>query len=186
MERNSSLEDFEKALVLLDNKLEKLHNVRIKIRAIGGFAMMYQGIRKNGYTIDIDSLTFEFDDKVCELIKEVGAELGLENDWLNTDCSMLDGFLDELAPVIIWEDTKYEFNNIDLKVADIWGLIESKAKAIHDGGLVPRSTDKKDLLALLRYIDIYSVEQIDMKKELERIRNKYPRCYDYLNRILEW
>lgn len=85
MEKASTLEGFEKVLFSLDSKLSGVINKKLEIRAIGGFAMMYHGIRNNGYTIDIDSLTYKFDLIVSKLIEEVGEELGLEDDCLNTD-----------------------------------------------------------------------------------------------------
>ena len=41
--------------------------------------MLYNGIREHGYTIDIDSLTVEFDEEVKNLIKQI---LLLENQYL--------------------------------------------------------------------------------------------------------
>lgn len=186
MEKASTLEGFEKALISLDSKLSGVINTKLEIRAIGGFAMMYYGIRNKGYTIDIDSLTYKFDLIVSKLIEEVGEELGLEDDWLNTDCAMLEGFMNELAQEITWRDSKYVFKNIDLKVPDILGLIRSKAKAIHDGGLVPRSTDKKDLIDLLRNMEVNSIEEINSNEELKFIKSKYDRCYKYLCDIECW
>ena len=186
MEKVSTLEGFEKALFSLDSKLSGVINTKLEIRAIGGFAMMYHGIRNNGYTIDIDSLTYKFDLIVSKLIEEVGEELGLEDDWLNTDCAMLEGFMNELAQEITWRDSKYVFKNIDLKVPDILGLIRSKAKAIHDGGLVPRSTDKKDLIDLLRNMEVNSIEEVNSNEELKFIKSKYDRCYKYLCDIECW
>ena len=49
------------------------------------------------------------------------------------------------------------YNRIDLYVADNYGLIETKAMAIHDGGLVLRKTDKKDLLLLLKIVNINKI-----------------------------
>lgn len=73
--KTSSIEDFVKALYLLDEKLEKSGNTGIEIRAIGGFAMMYYGLRENGYTLDIDSLTADYKSPVKKIIREVGDEL---------------------------------------------------------------------------------------------------------------
>ena len=53
MEKASTLEGFDKALFCLDSKLTGVINTKLEIKAIGGFAMMYHGIRNNGYTIDI-------------------------------------------------------------------------------------------------------------------------------------
>ena len=181
----SSLEDFENAFVLLDEKLKK-ENLQLRVRAIGGFVMMYYGLRGNGYTIDVDSLTDDYDVRIQTLIKEVGKELSLDEEWLNTDCATLEGFLDGLASEIEWQDTRYAFSNIDIKIADIKGMIRSKAKAIHDGGLVPRSTDKKDLLRLLEEVHIGDLEELDQNVEYAFIRDEYARCYDFLAKENSW
>ncbi len=184
MKRNS-LNDFIAALNMLDGLLEREKISGIDIYAIGGFAMLYYGIRKDGYTIDIDSLTKGYDDKVLGLVKEVGKELGIDSEWLNTDCAELEGFLG-LSEGISWKNIDYEFRHINLKIADIKGLIGTKAKAIHDGGLVPRSTDKKDLIALLKYVGIDSISTLDKSSDYGFIKQEYTRCYNYLNQIITW
>lgn len=64
---------------------------------------MFNGIREHGYTIDIDSLTAEFDEQVKDIIKQIGIEMDLDEEWLNTDCVTLNGFLSELEPIIEWK-----------------------------------------------------------------------------------
>ncbi len=164
MLKNSTIKDFEEALAMLDQELKKA-NIKIMIRAIGGFAMMYYGFRENGYTIDIDSLTEAYPENVLEIIQKVGHEKGIDEDWLNTDCSTLDGFLDNLSVEIDWQKANYSFDNIDLQIADVRGLIRSKAKAIQDGGVVPRSTDKKDLIAGLIHVGINNIDVLNQSKE---------------------
>lgn len=159
---------------------------KIEIRAIGGFAMMYYGFRSNGYTIDIDSLTKSFDENILKLIHDVGRELDLDEDWLNNDCALLEGFLSDLSNKIEWIDSKYKFNNIDLKIADAVGLLRSKAKAIQDGGAVPRSTDKKDLLSGLKKMKISDIQTLDKRSEFSFIANSYPRCYEFLKTVSKW
>lgn len=66
------------------------------------------------------------------------------------------------------------------------GLIETKAKAIHDGGLVPRKTDKKDLLLLLKIVNINNTDEVKQNKRLKFIKEKYERTYMYLENIKEW
>ena len=65
--------------------------------------MLFNGIREHGYTIDIDSLTAEFDEQVKDIIKQIGIEMDLDEEWLNTDCVTLNGFLSELEPIIEWK-----------------------------------------------------------------------------------
>ena len=61
-----------------------------------------------------------------------------------------------------------------------------KTKAIHDGGLVPRSTDKKDLLSGLRNVGIENMAELDTNTEYGFIKSDYPRTYAYLKEIKEW
>ena len=183
--KESNIKIFEKALLLWDEQLEKKNHDTIVIKAIGGFAMLYNGIREHGYTIDIDSLTVEFDEEVKNLIKQIGIDMDLDEEWLNTDCATLNGFLSGLEPIIEWEKVK-RYNRIDLYFADNWGLIETKAKTIHDGGLVPRKTDKKDLLLLLKIVNINNIDEVKQNKKLKFIKEKYERTYMYLENIKEW
>ena len=185
MIRERELEIFEKALLLLDKKLGFIHK-RIIVRAIGGFAMLYLGINEHGFTIDIDTLTEKYDDDILDMIKEVGTEMNLDDEWLNNDCALLEGFLSELESKINWEKSKYEFENIDLYVADYLGLIRSKSKAVHDGGLVPRKTDKKDLLLLLKLQNINNIEDVNKRNDISFIKSNYSRTYDYLKDKKHW
>lgn len=183
--KRSSLQDFEKALKMLDDLLEKEGIDSIDIYAIGGFAMMYYGVRQDGYTIDIDSLSSGYDNKVVSLIKSVGNELGIDSDWLNTDCASLDGFM-TLGETIAWKRTKYEFRHINLMIPDMNGLIMTKAKAINDGGLVPRTTDKKDIVAALRFVGITDITELDISVDYAFIKKQYDRCYEYLKLLSKW
>ena len=185
MLKNIGLNEFEKALKMLDEELGKM-NKSISIYAIGGFAMMYRGVAEHGYTMDIDSLIEKYDEETLKVIRDVGIALEIDEDWLNNDCATLEGFLDELAPNIHWEKTDYKFENMQLYVADYNGMIMSKAKAVHDGGIVPRKTDKKDLLLLLKMRNINSISDLDKEKELLFLKGKYNRAYDYLFQMKDW
>ena len=79
-----TLDDFINALLRLDARLKALNADVLKVSVIGGFDMMIHGVREEGLTIDIDSLTPAFDQPVLDEIKAVGNELGLYDDWLNT------------------------------------------------------------------------------------------------------
>jgi len=181
-----TIHELENALSMLDQELKMIGDIKITVRAIGGFAMMYYGLRDNGFTIDIDSLTPDYDDSVKIIIKKIGKELGIDEDWLNTDCAKLDGFLGDLSNDIQWVKAKYSFECIDMKIADIKGLIQSKAKAVNDGGLVPRLTDKIDLLCGLRSVGINCVMDLDSNIDYSFIKNIYPICYEYLCSINKW
>lgn len=66
---------------------EKLnsHHITIEIRAIGGFAMLYNKLRSGGYTMDVDTATKDMTKEVQMLIREVAEEKGLDEDWINND-----------------------------------------------------------------------------------------------------
>lgn len=98
----------------------------------------------------------------------------------------MDGFLSELEPEIRWERAEYQYENIELYVADIIGLLKSKVKAVHDGGLVQRSTDKKDMLSLLRLINITNIQELYKEESLKFIEEKYKRTYQYLKDVSDW
>lgn len=183
--KERELADFERALYMLDDRLATVGK-KIVIHAIGGFVMLYRGIHEHGYTMDVDSLTDDYDDEVIKEIKEVGKALKIDNDWLNNDCAMLEGFIDDLSHDIRWEKTSYKFKSIDLYVADQMGMIRSKSKAIHDGGLVPRKTDKKDLCLLLKAININTIEELNNDYRLSFIKEKYNRAYTYLTEMGRW
>ena len=105
---------------------------------------------------------------------------------LYTECATLDGFLNDLAPQITWLDTDYPLERIDLKVADLEGLARSKAKAVHDGGLVPRSADKKDLLSLLNTMGVSDLRSLESSDSLSYIRTDYPRTFAFLAEKADW
>ena len=48
-----------------------------------------------------------------------------------------------------------------------------------DGGIVPRSTDKKDLLAGLSKVGINNIDELNDSTDYDFIRNEYERCYDF-------
>lgn len=185
MEKNSNLDLFEQALRMLDDRLATA-NLSIEVRAIGGFAMLYYGIRDNGVTIDIDSLTYAYNEDVLKYVSEVGRALNIEEDWLNTDCASLQGFIKKLGKQINWVDAGYSFVAIDFKIADLYGLLRSKAKAIEDGGLVPRKTDKNDCVHILCHLGVNNIKNLTKNENLVFIREEYPRCYKFLEELREW
>ena len=65
-------------------------------------------------------------------------------------------------------------------------MIRVKAKAVHDGGLVPRKTDKKDLMLMLKKININSIYELDGDLELGFIKKEYSRTYKFLADMKEW
>ena len=180
---NAGLKEYNVALKSLNKKLESI-GLSIEIRAVGGYAMLYNKLRSGGYTIDVDTVTEDYSEEVNKLISEVSDEEDLEDDWINNDAYELEevkGIINE----IVWIEDK-SFSNIKLFVATEKSLLKLKVRAVHFGGLVPRVTDKLDLLDLLGALNIHSVEDLAKYEITNKIETEYPRCYDFLVEQGNW
>ena len=176
-----TIQDFDEALNLLNHKLQK-KELCIEIRAIGGYAMLKWGIRKNGFTEDIDSVV-KYKDEVVSLIEEVSDELHLQKDWLNSDSMNLIEVSSSIKK-LTWVEVD-GYSNIKMYVADARSLILLKAKAIQYGGIVPRKTDKNDLVKLLSYNKIKGFDELLVSPEYESIK-EFDRCLDILKELESW
>ena len=151
-------DDFMDALGTLDDALDGLPgNVGITIRAIGGFALLWRGLREGGYTADIDTITPSYEPAVQTVIEGVGERLSLPPDWLNNDAVFtVDDVVteedvrtyDELLAAS-YEPEATEFRHIELEVASLDTLVRTKAFATCDIGVGRTSKDLADLIALL-------------------------------------
>ena len=180
---NVGIKGFEDALRSLNEKLaaEKLI---IEIRAVGGYALLFNKLRNDGYTVDVDTLTADYPVRVKELIREVAVEKGLEEDWINNDAYSLHETMGIYNEIEWLEDRS--FSNIKLYVADLNSLLKLKARAIHYGGLVPRVTDKTDLLDILSAIGIRNITEVETNPAINDLMTKYERCYNFLKDVKEW
>ncbi|MBQ4363555.1 MAG: hypothetical protein II782_06110, partial [Oscillospiraceae bacterium] len=133
----ASLADFNAALSALDKKLGH-HGLSIEIRAIGGYAMLYNKLRIGGYTMDVDTATRDISPEVMEFVREVAEEKRLDEDWINNDSYILPEVVD-IIDKLKWQKDD-SFDNIDLYVADIGSLLILKTRAVEYGGLAPRIT----------------------------------------------
>ena len=86
---NAGLKEYNVALKSLNKKLESI-GLSIEIRAVGGYAMLYNKLRSGGYTIDVDTVTEDYSEEVNKLISEVSDEEDLEDDWINNDAYELE------------------------------------------------------------------------------------------------
>ncbi|MBR1421975.1 MAG: hypothetical protein IJ571_00840 [Ruminococcus sp.] len=178
-----SLDDFKNALEALDEKL-RAKGIIIEIRAIGGFAMLYNKLREGGYTMDVDTATKDMSDDIMGLIREVADEKGLDEDWINNDSYKLTE-VTEIIDKLEWQaDDSY--TNIKLYVARIPSLLLLKVRAIHYAGLVPRITDQTDLLDILGFMGIHSVDELKTNELTKDIEIKYPRCFELLKKTGKW
>lgn len=178
-----SIEEFEIALELLQEKLAKSKN-RIEIKAIGGFALMYHKVNKNRLTMDIDTVTKDYNEKVQQHILEVSKELGLPKDWLNNE-NVIDNDTEIVEAMIdaYWIKQDYGLENIDFKVASIETLTNAKIIAVDSHKESGRLQDIPDLLDLLEYQGIETVQQFDQK--YPDVKFEYPETYVVINKHLK-
>lgn len=180
---NAGLIEYNAALNILNEKLAGIGET-IEVRAIGGYAMLYNDLREGGYTIDVDTATKDYPEEVKKLIIEVSDEEGLEDDWLNNDVYSLEevmGIYDEIEWI---EDSSY--SNIRLFVASDESMLKLKIRAVHFGGLVPRVTDQMDLLDLLGALGVHNIEELSKYEYTKNMKEQYPRSYEFLIKQENW
>lgn len=161
------LEELVGALHELDGELSAREAGPMEVRALGGFALAYRGLRPEGLTVDIDTATPTYPADVRRAIEAVAERRGLAGDWVNNqtvfsfgdvvgpdDVAALDDMLD--ARYLPVEDER--FDNIDLQVADVPTLVKSKAYAVCDIELGWR--DEKDLADLVSALAAVGVDDV--------------------------
>lgn len=161
-------EDFDMAFKRLNELLHSM-NIIMDVRAIGGYAMLRNHLRDDGYSEDVDSVTKDWDEEVVKAIKQVGKEQNLLEDWLNNDPINLVEVV-EVLDELEWIDDD-SFSNIRLKWADIDSTFLLKVRAYEGGGLVPRKTDKADLFRIL-----FKLNEI---RGFDDLVHRYPFILDY-------
>ena len=132
-------------------------DIHITIRAAGGFALLWHGLREGSYTADIDTVTPSYEPMVQTAIEDVGKRMDLPPDWLNNDAVLaMDDVVTEEDVRAYDEllDASYEpkatgFRHIELEVASLDTLVRAKAFATCDVGIGRTSKDLGDLVALL-------------------------------------
>ncbi len=177
------LNEFNDALKCLNEKLVKA-GIVIEIRAVGGYALLYNNLRKDGYTMDVDTLTESYSEKVTELIQEVSAEKGLDIDWINNDAYGLPEVMGIYKDITWLKSTEY--SNIILCVANIESMLKMKVRAVHYGGLVPRITDQTDLLDILNSMGIHNIDELRKNDKTSNLEKEYPRCFAFLDGKQRW
>ena len=73
-----------------------------------------------------------------------------------------------------------------LYIAKIESLLLLKVRAVHFAGLVPRITDQTDVLDILSFLGIHTIEEVKENRLTKDIEKKYPRCFDFLSNIEKW
>lgn len=175
-----SEEDFDKAFERLN---ELLFNMKItmEVRAIGGYAMLRNHIRDNGFSEDVDSVTKDWGQEIISAIKQVAKEQNLLEDWLNNEPIHLKE-VNEVLDQIIWLEDK-SFSNINLYWADIGSTFLLKVRAFEGGGSVPRKTDKMDLFGII--FKSKDIDSFDALLQNYPFILDYPRCAAFLQ-TYEW
>jgi len=186
MARKIDLAAFKESLALLDKKLAQA-NISIEIKAIGGFAMLYHQIRKDGYTQDIDTVTPDYSSEVQTLIEEVGNELDIDANWLNND-NVLDNDV-ETAELILepfWDRLDWGFTNIELYVADVETILRSKVIAAEDDDLSLRTQDFPDLIDIFESMGTTTAEEcIEQCLSFGVSLTEYPRVLQRIIRVMK-
>ena len=58
--------------------------------------------------------------------------------------------------------------------------------AIHFASLVPRITDQTDVLDILAFLGIHTIDEVERNPLTKDIEKKYPRCFDFLKKTKQW
>lgn len=177
-----NLDDFNEAFEKLNDILRNKH-LNIEVKAIGGYAMLYRGLRAYGYTMDADTVTPDYPEEVNEIIKTVARELDLDEDWLNNDAYKLPE-VKGIINLLSWEEI-VSYSNIKMFLADLDSLLLLKVRAIDGGGAIPRSTDKSDLLNILKFMGINNVESV-IKNNSTKFICDYNLCLSFLKEKEMW
>lgn len=163
----ASAAEFDEALRLLDHELSRLRlEEPLKIRAIGGYALLKHGVREDdrALTADIDTVTRDYSAPVQEAIRAVSRRTGLDADWIN---NVNLGFSEpediEASYQAEWIPLDMGLKNIDLAIGSIPMLTRSKIIAADTAMLAGRLQDHPDLAALLRHQGITDVAQFRAK-----------------------
>ncbi len=180
---NAGLDEYRDAFTSLNEKLV-VKKLVIEVKAIGGYAMLYNHLREGGFTVDVDTATKDYPSEVKDLIFEVSVEKRLEEDWLNNDAYSLPE-VNEVLDELEWEEDK-SFSNINLLIATKPTLLKLKMRAVHFGGLVPRITDKIDFIDILKSLDIHSIDDVKNNEYTKYMEADYPRSYEFLKEKVKW
>ena len=134
--------------------------------------------------MDVDTATKDMSEPAMELIREVAEENDLDEDWINNDSYCLSE-VTEIINKIEWQKDD-SYTNIELYVAKITSLLLLKVRAIHFAGLIPRITDRTDVLDILSFLGIHTIEEVRSNPLTSEIETKYPRCFDFLKNTGSW
>lgn len=168
-------------LLELMRELDREIDEPIVIRAAGGFALAWRGVRTEGLTADIDSITDDYSPRVCNAIAVVGSRHGLDQWWLNNDAAADDAdFLIESLD-LKWELVDAGFKNITLYIADLGSLLKLKLSAVEDSALSGRTRDLDDTIRLLVMLGF---DKPTFKKRYSHLREDMPHAFELITRAI--
>lgn len=156
MRQDHLLNNLEK----LNEKLKK-ENIFIEIHAIGGFALFLHNIDIQRMTVDIDNVKEISDERVKELIHEVGEEGGQDNwfDFSASSLSLPDDYQERLVQ-------KTGHSNINIFVLSLRDIVQLKIAAFYHRRLQGNERDLSDLIQI-------NPTMKGVKEGLEFIRYKH-------------
>lgn len=162
-----NIHQLDDALSRFDERLGELQiDETVEIRAIGGFALLRHGVRKgeNAVTVDIDTVTRDYQARVVEVIQEVAREKNLDVDWIN-NYNLMDEDPHHVESMIgaEWLPRDEGLINVDLRVATIETITRAKIIAAADSELSGRTQDRPDLIELIEHQGIKSLREFDRK-----------------------
>lgn len=183
-----SLPEFVDLLTQLDRFIDA-HSpeTNLEVRAIGGFSLMYHEKQANLTMLrqgssDIDTLT-HLPQSVATIVDIIATNNGVNSDWLNNRWYANHDFKEELEPFITWEPTEYSFEHIDLRVANLEGILLMKIRAVCDAlefagypsnpealNRELRTQDIVDVVSLFRFFGVATVSDLEaIKRPVEII-----------------
>jgi len=162
-------DDLIELLYILDKRIEQRYpgsDITIKIEAVGGFALLYHGLRiEDPASRDID-LYNELSSWVWKLAYDIDP-----TNWLNDGPNIL---VDQLSPsvkesMVFQKDTRYQFpyDHLQLWIATLESVLGMKLDALRrqaeDGKNllnIKRTQDPSDVKEILGLFNIHTTERL--------------------------
>lgn len=168
-EKRLTLVQINNLLTELDKELDQVgYDKTIPIRTLGGYAMLYHGLRRdNPTTPDLDTATPAFDAMTKRAKNAVAKRHNLTSHWLNNDAVLaVNGETDwddvSVSDAIIdahYADAGLGLKHLDVQVADIDTLMRAKAMAACDIWSERGDKDMDDCLSILDHEHIHNYRQ---------------------------
>lgn len=162
MNQLKTYEQLVELLKTLDKAIETQigKNFKITVQAVGGFALMFHGLRiNNPLSRDIDSMT-ELPSNVYKLALDIDP-----SGWLNDHVSVEYGLPKRHRENLVFVDSKIKFSCINLEIAVLESLMAMKLHALDNMTLRgytkqtnPRTQDASDVKEIFNLYNIKSQE----------------------------